>query len=503
MGFRKHVVNKKNFFNRPVWRNSVGNIVIHPLAYYEPENLDDLTALVNEAIAAKLPIRAVGAGHSYSSAPHTNGLLVDTSLLSRNLGPYPYTSKSGDFIEFESGIRLKQLNKELDKLNLALPTMGGIDHMALAGALQTGTHGSNLTLGAMSQMVRSILLVTHDPTREGAKVYRIEKSDGLTDKNTYPPEAPELIQDDDVFHSVVVSFGTMGIIYAVVLAVERLFYLEERKQLDSWENIKTQLQKGLLAQHYSVYILVNPYPVKGKLSALLAYSDRTGSKSKRTLILEDMKRKFLHRIDRAMRNPISQLLGNFPLTYWLFVWLINRFPHRIPHIINRALRTQQDKTYVNKSYKVMYQGLDYLKERAYDAEFAIYLEQDKYLVLLDDLFVLLQHLHNKYRFQLSSPIELRFIKQSEVFLTPEYGKDVCYIGTPVLKPAYGNGILLYHIQQLFMKHGARPHWGKMNEHVEKEYIQKVYPRFNDWLIQFKRFNPNGIFSNRFSRQMVE
>src|SRR5690606_16142403 len=116
MGHKKHKVNRKKFFGRPVWRNSVGNITTHPLKYYQPEFLQDILEIVNEAIESQMPVRAVGSGHSYSQAPHTEGLLIDTSLLNRNLGKYRFTARQGHFVEFEGGIKVHDMNKELDKM---------------------------------------------------------------------------------------------------------------------------------------------------------------------------------------------------------------------------------------------------------------------------------------------------------------------------------------------------------------------------------------------------
>lgn len=451
----------------------------------------------------KIPVRAVGAGHSFSDAPHTIGLLVDTSFLNNTLGVYRPTDKSGHFVEFEAGIRLSKLNDELDQMQLSLPTMGGINHMALAGAIQTGTHGSNLGLGALSKIVKSLVLVTNDLNQSGAKAYRVEKSVGFTNPDNYPADAPELLQDDEIFRSVLVSFGGMGIIYSLVIEVEPLFYLEERKTVDTWDNIKVQLKEEIFRQHRSLFVLLNPYSVDGKRLALLATQDKVPPPAKTTLVWEDIKRNSLHRLDKAIRNPISQILGNLPLTYWVFIWLINSFPKMVPKLINQTLRGQRDKTYINKSYKVMYQGYDYLKERGYDTEFAIQLDQNTYLALLDDLFKLVEDLQANYGFQLSSPLELRFLEASDLYLTPEYGSDVCYIDSAVVKHAYGNEVLLARIQQLFMRYGARPHWGKTNEQVDKEYIKQVYPKFEDWITQFNRFNHNRIFSNCFTKQMVE
>jgi FAD/FMN-containing dehydrogenase len=62
-------------------------------------------------------------------------------------------------IHVESGIKLYELNDLLDKLGLALITMGGSSGQSLAGVLSTSAHGMDIDRGPIPDMVRAIHLV--------------------------------------------------------------------------------------------------------------------------------------------------------------------------------------------------------------------------------------------------------------------------------------------------------------------------------------------------------
>ena len=210
----KHTKNKRKRFGRPVWRNSTKTIKVSPMRYYAPDTLEGIKEAVEEAITDRLPIRAVGSGHSFSETPITDGIMLDTNELHQVLR-HPYGGNN-HMIEVEAGIKIHDLNEQLDKKKLCISTMGGIDHQSLAGALSTGTHGSSMGFGTMAEMIKSIVLVSQDlKDPDKVAVYRIEKkSNQVTEKDD---SVDHLIIDDDVFNSAAVCFGTMGIIYSYVM----------------------------------------------------------------------------------------------------------------------------------------------------------------------------------------------------------------------------------------------------------------------------------------------
>lgn len=496
---KKHRVNQKFYFGRPVWRNSTKTLKTHPLKYYFPKDIKDMVKIVDEGIKQQVSVRAVGSGHSYSKAPKATGLLVDTSKL-QGVIPYGNATKQGNYFEVEAGMKVKALNKTLDEAGFSISAMGGIDHQSIGGAISTGTHGSSLTYGAMSKMVKSIVLVTQDKTNSAnVEIYRIEPSDGFSD----PLKCKEqLIADDEVFLSVLVSFGCFGLIYSYVLEVEPMFYLTEKKSVRLWQDLKTDLLNGLLGKHDSVMVLVNPYAEGKKQIALVTTHDRE-AKGKKNLRIENLRRKYLFRFKRFCRSWQYELVSRFPLVFWISILGFNRKPQNIAKLLDTAIKSQKDEAYFNKGYKVMYQGLDYIKERAYDSEFAVPIKDNHYLNVLDQLIEFLKHVHKTYHVNITSPVGLRFVRKSKAYLTPEHDTDVCYIDTPVLMHIYGRETVLDKIQEFMLARDAIPHWGKINDRMDAQYVEKKFPRIVNFKKQLHIFNPNKIFSNEFTRQVLD
>ncbi len=498
-----HRKNKKKFFGRPMWQNSTKTIKVSPLRYYQPDSIQDVLEMVQEGMDTNTPVRAVGSGHSFSSAPKGEGILLDTDKLNK-VKAYEFASKKGDFFDVQGGIKLKELNALLDKLGFGIRTMGGINHQSIAGAISTGTHGSSLVFGAMSQMVKSIVLVTHDLNNpKEAKSYRIERSgeNALTDPSNY--NGPELIQDDDVFHAAVVCFGSMGIIVSYVLKVEKMFFLQEKKEVSDWDVIKEKIRdKTIFKDHESVFVQVNPYPYKGVQKALVVYHDLYIDSIKNRS-LQNLKKNFWYRLKRSTRSLQFELASRVPYIVWFVIWRINTFPSYVPKFLNTAVKSQKDEAYFNKGHKVMYQGLDYIKERAYDNEIVLKMDASgSYLDTLDDLMKHLQDLRNEYKIHLTSPLGLRFIKGSDVLLAPEYGEDVCFVDTPVLQRIYGGNTIIGKVQKFILAKDAKLHWGKLNDQMDVAYVKSHYPRYEEFMLIMKKYNPSKIFSNVFTKQVL-
>ncbi len=499
--------NLRYFFGRPVWRNSTRTVRVHPLHYYEPANLLEMEQCVRMAIDKKLHVRAVGSGHSFSDAPISEDILVGTTKL-KAVSTYACGPTNPNLVEVQGGITVRELNKELDKRRLSIRAMGGFDRQTIAGAILTGTHGSSLTFGAISTMVKSVVLVTNDLDASGqVRSYRIEPTKGITDKASYPAHQPQLIQDDAVFHSVVVSFGAMGLVYSMVLEVEARYYLDEKREVTTWPAVKEALRNGLLQRGDNIFVQINPYPVEkgAPEDALIMTHHRMNIDELKawSRTAQDL-RWILQSLWTSLRNPTLLIAGHFKITYWWLVYRINRKPKNIGGILGAAIRGQRDRSYKQKAHRVMYQGAAYFKVRAYDSECALPLNDapHDYIAVLDALLVHLRMLKTEYNSHLSAPIGLRFLKGSSHYLTPEHERDVCYVDCPVLKHAYGHNNIVGRLQHFFKERGGIPHWGKRNEHFDSTDTARLYKRLPDWRAQHARFNANGIFSNAFTERVI-
>lgn len=152
----------------------------------------------------------------------------------------------------EAGIKIFQLNCELDRKGLALMTMGGDKGQSIAGAINTSTHGSNAKLPPIPDCVRAIHLVG-----PGGKQWWIEPSSNpITDmesmlalKNSIPsPLDPclAIVYDNDLFNSCLVSMGSAGVVYGYVLETVNAHNLQSVTRGMSWEEAKTSIQTLIL-----------------------------------------------------------------------------------------------------------------------------------------------------------------------------------------------------------------------------------------------------------------
>jgi L-gulono-1,4-lactone dehydrogenase len=170
-------------------------LLLSALLYNEPLSLDEIQTKVPQCHH----IRAIGNGYSISDVADTDGGLLSLKQLDRILE----IDTEQRTVRVEAGVAIRTLNKELAAHGLCLPNQAAIDAISLGGALATAVHGTGRT-GSFSSFVREIELVTASGT-----CLRLTKEG-----------------DPDAFAAACTSLGSLGVIYAVTLQCEPLFYLQ-------------------------------------------------------------------------------------------------------------------------------------------------------------------------------------------------------------------------------------------------------------------------------------
>lgn len=195
-----------------VWQNVIDNQHCTPSAIRSPSSLQDLITIVQEAKSTGKTVRAVGSGHSFSNIAITynsNSILVKPQGMKQvritDLSVLLPDAVSSKLVTVESGIIIADLNQTLDTMGLALTNMGAFDGQTISGAISTGTHGTGVSLGPIGSSVRAVVLVS-----ESGTVYQIEPTKGISDPTKFKNKNRDIVlkQDDDWFHSIVVSMGT-------------------------------------------------------------------------------------------------------------------------------------------------------------------------------------------------------------------------------------------------------------------------------------------------------
>lgn len=60
-------------------------------------------------------------------------------------------------VTVEAGIKMHQLNEELNKYGLALSNLGSISDQTISGAISTATHGTGISFGSLCSHVSFIM----------------------------------------------------------------------------------------------------------------------------------------------------------------------------------------------------------------------------------------------------------------------------------------------------------------------------------------------------------
>lgn len=478
------------FSLRRKWRNHTGNQGIDPLRIVEPTSLEEIVQIVQEAEKVGSTVRAVGSGHSWSDVALTRGFLLLPTGLADPLEREDHllgseAAEEETLVRVQAGMRIRELNAYLDSLGLALPNMGGYDGQTLAGVMATSTHGSGISFGPIADDARSLELVG-----SGGTLYRIEPAGGITDPDAFALHRPEwtLLQDDDAFNAARVAMGCLGVIYSVILAVRRKFYLREVRTISSWQKVRTQLGQ-LLKDNRHCEIYFNPYPRDGEHHCLIT----TRNEVSREQYGSDPHR---------ARHFLTELLSRLAITPRIVNLLTGIWPRISPSLIDRALKALADADYTNVSYRVFNIGAaNYLP--AYSSEIGVPVDdRGLHIQAVEKIFeVAARHREIGQVYQ-SSPISLRFVRASEAFMSMMSERDTMMIELIMLTHTVGGFELLADYEEALYALGGRPHWGQCNTLTGSDgLVTSMYPRFENWLAVHSRLNASGVFDSPFSKRV--
>lgn len=194
-----------------------------------------LEGIIGDAINDQKRLRALGGGWSLSTAAVTDGRLINTQNLNWR---FPIgaggvsTGYPGDpslLMYMQAGMSVAVANNALfeQTRQQALKTSGASNGQTMAGAFSTGTHGSRFQFGAMQDYVVALHIIAGP----GRVLWLERASYPVLRDDIVAGVGAQLIRDDTIFNSALVSFGSFGIIYGIVIETEPLYLLEEERHL--------------------------------------------------------------------------------------------------------------------------------------------------------------------------------------------------------------------------------------------------------------------------------
>lgn len=473
---------------RQTWLNCIGSPSSQPLKIFRPRTLTDLRSILQQAEETNCRVKAVGSGHSFTDVAVTRDFLIETHGLNRPLALERDLLRSNarpkTLFATEAGITIRDLNEALWKANLGLENMGGYDAQTIAGVVSTSTHGSGLAYGPLPSQVVSLTIVA-----AGGRTLRVEPKGGITQPAAWAARQSdiELIQDDDWFHSCLVSLGCMGVIYSVILRVQPRFFLKEERTLSIWSQVRRDLEQGKVLQENEHYeVLVNPYVTRsdGDHTCLITRRNPVSAPSGPAASL-------------TRRNFFIEMLANIPGQNLALLAALNAFPAFTPNLIDEAMRAIEGM-YVDRSYRVFNIGAAN-EVPAYGSEIGF--TMDSYIDAVECILQIAGQRQAVGQAYLNSPFSLRFVKASPAHLSMMQGADTCMIEFISLDRTIGGREILQEIETQMYEFGGRPHWGLMNFiSGAGGLVEAMYPLLPRWQAVRSALDPNGRFASPFSER---
>ncbi|KJZ74821.1 Putative D-arabinono-1,4-lactone oxidase [Hirsutella minnesotensis 3608] len=226
---------KVPFRARPhhVHRTWAGTFSSLPELYIQPETLAEVEKAVSLARRCRRRIVVTGCGHSPSNITCTSSWMVNLDRFARVLS----VDRASGIVVAQAGIRLYSLCDELDRNGLAMPNLGSINQQSIAGAISTGTHGSSMHHGLVSEDIVAL---------------RITLASGVTEYCS-----PDV--NRDLFRAGLLSLGALGIVVEVTLRAVPAFTLHWRQTIDADSKLFNDWSRRFWAQSEFVRVWWFPY----------------------------------------------------------------------------------------------------------------------------------------------------------------------------------------------------------------------------------------------------
>ncbi|WP_454808972.1 D-arabinono-1,4-lactone oxidase [Paenarthrobacter nitroguajacolicus] len=201
-------------------KNWAGNLEYSSADVQRPTTVKQLRELVAQATR----IKALGSRHSFNTVADTDG----THLLLDALPQEVVLDAAKGTVKVSGGISYGALGRALEEQGYAIHNLASLPHISVAGAIQTGTHGSGVNNPSLAAAVVSVDLV---------------RASG---------ELVTLRADDDEFLASVVGMGALGIVTGLELAVRPSYEVRQRVLTNlSWEGALANFQ-AIASSAYSV-----------------------------------------------------------------------------------------------------------------------------------------------------------------------------------------------------------------------------------------------------------
>lgn len=423
------------------WNNWGRVETAEPVWIARPTLIDEVVAVVRRARELGMPVKAIGAGHSFTAIAAAPGVQLDLTGIDGLLAVDAATRR----VTLGAGTNLYQLPALLAPHGLAMENLGDIDAQTIAGATSTGTHGTGGTFRGIAGQLVAATLVT-----AGGAVLRVSET-----------ENPEL------WPAARLGLGALGILVDVTVQCVPAFALhavERPEPLDAVLDTFGARVDG--ADHFEFYWFPHTETVLTKTNTRLPADAALHP-------LGPVRRWF---DDTLMSNGVFELTCATGRLAPALVPGINRLATRLTG--NRDFTDVSTSVFTTKR-TVRFREMEYAIERE----------------AIPDAVRAIRSLIDSRGWRVSFPIEVRAAASDDLWLSTAHGRETGYVA---VHRYWREDHLEYFraVEQIMRDLGGRPHWGKIH-FQNAESLAGLYPRFGDFLAVRDRLDPERVFANAY------
>lgn len=413
-----------------------------------PQNLEELRAIVADAVAQGKRVRAAGGSYSWSPLVTNPGEVI---VRMDELTALLHYDEQARTVEVECGMTIEKLTEQMADEGMTLLTPTLFPRPTVGGAIATGSHGMGSEYGNFSDQIVEMTIVRADGEVETIDARHAD------------------------FQAAQVALGTFGIVYSVKLSVVPEFnvYIDKRYVpvgyvLEEFDDLRASYE----------FLEIFWFPLQSKMWLYLM--NRTDSRADEKSDWVRLMRRINTAVQEFMAGGVLPLLAKYAHQLTPFV---NRLASRLANKAEASVETASDAFHHQKAYA-----------RALDVSYSLRAEDAaeawrRAIELVDEYA-------RADRYPVNFALHCRITGASEAWLGANHGRPTVFIevataaGTP-----HWRGFFEQMEQRWASFDGARPHWGKLFWRVDE--VADQYARWNDFLAARERWDPGRTFLNEF------
>lgn len=417
------------------WHNWSGSQRATPRQWLNPR---DEAELAKQLRAASGEIRVTGASHSFSAVCKTSDTLVSIDQLRGIVSHDAETLQATVW----AGTRLRDLGEPLWAIGQGLVNQGDVDPQSVGGACGTSTHGTGITLGSFSSVVRGVRLMT--PSGE------VIEADAQ--------------RDAEVYQAARTSLGALGIATQIRLQNRKAYKLHEREYVEPLETVLANLDKSIKEnRHYEFWAF---FQTDDALVKVLNETEADDTPAP------------------SFELPVDHILD-----------LASEIAHGLPGMdgamqkMLTGLHTEVER--VGRSHRIFPSSRN---SRFNEMEYELPADQGP-----DCLREILEVVRQS-GIRTLFPVEYRMVAADDAWLSPFYGRDTASISVHQYHTVDYRE-LFDLVEPIFWKYGGRPHWGKLHT-LDAKRLSALYPKWDDYQAVRRRLDPQGRMLNEHLRKVL-